>query len=380
MRKPPQFTGKNEQTMADYVQYLKLKGMKDSTTLTKQWIMQALVIYTDNKDIVEIDKVDVNAYILHRRETRKPKTVHNDIVDLRLFFKWLKPDNDFFEGIESKQPKNRLPTTELLKQEDVMQMLTACQSQRDRALIITLWDSGARIGEIMNLNIRDIQLDKYGAVVVVDGKTGMRRLRLIAAVPDIQLWLNQHPQKDNPDAPLFVTHRKYDGELRRLDIRTVENMVKTIAEHASISKNVHPHAFRHGRLTDLVKMGFRESELRIIAGWEDDSAMPAVYIHMSGDDVESKMLKLHGVHTDEEDKEEAKDNLQPVVCPRCKTKNPYDAKYCSQCSMILDSKLAIEVEDKREEAQPDLSAILKDPEAMAQILMQLQNMVSEKKE
>ena len=356
MKQPPQFTGKNEQTMQDYVKHLKLKGMKDSTTLTKQWIVNALLKHLDNKDIGDIQKDDIESYVMHRRQTRKPKTVHNDIVDLRLFFKWFNPDNDFFEDIQSKQPKNRLPATELLRQEDVMQMLTACQSQRDRALISILWDSGARVGEILNLNIRDVQLDEYGAVIVVDGKTGMRRLRLINAVPDLQLWLNQHPNKNNPDAPLFVTSRKYGNEPKCLDIRTVQNMVKTIAEHAGIKKNVHPHAFRHGRLTDLVKLGFQESSLRIVAGWEDDSAMPAVYIHMSGADVESQMLAAHGII--EEDKEEVKDNLQPIVCPRCKTKNPHDSKYCSTCSMILDAEIAMDLEQQSAPVNDNLTALM----------------------
>ena len=333
-----------------------LEGFKLTTQTTKLWVVKSLVKHFDDKDIAKINKNDIEAYILDRRSRLKPKTVHNDIVDLRLFFKWFKPDNDFFEGIKTKQPKNRLPTTELIKQDEVMQMLTACQSQRDRALIITLWDSGARVGEIMNLNLRDVQLDKYGAVIVVDGKTGMRRLRLINAVPDLQLWLNQHPDKDNPDAPLFVTSRKYDGVPKRLDVRTVQNMIKTIAEHAGIAKNVHPHAFRHGRLTELVKMGFRESELRIIAGWEDDSKMPATYIHMSGDDVESKMLQAHGII--EEDKEEVKDNLQPVVCPRCKIKNPQDAKYCSTCSMILDAEMAMDLETQSAPLDASLTTLM----------------------
>jgi len=266
MKQPPKFDGPNAKTVESYIKYMSLEGFKATTQYTKLWTLKALIKHLDDKNIAEIDKSDIEAYILDRRSRLKPKTVHNDIVDLRLFFKWFNPDNDFFEGIKTKQPKNRLPTTELIRQEDVMQMLTACQSQRDRALIITLWDSGARVGEILNLSIRDVQLDKYGAVIVVDGKTGMRRLRLINAVPDLQLWLNQHPNKNNPDAPLFVTSRLYGTEPKGLDIRTVQNMVKTIAEHARITKNVHPHAFRHGRLTDLVKMGFRESELRIIAG------------------------------------------------------------------------------------------------------------------
>ncbi|MCK5341861.1 MAG: tyrosine-type recombinase/integrase [Candidatus Heimdallarchaeota archaeon] len=363
MKNPPKFTGKNAETILEYIKYMNLTGFKSTTIYSKLWIVKALTKKLDNKKFEDINKNDIDAYIIDRRSRLKPKTVHNDIVDLRLFFKWFKPDNTFFVGIKTKQPKNRLPTTELLKQEDVTQMLTACENQRDRAFLIVLWDSGARVGEILNLNIRDVQLDKYGAVAIVDGKTGMRRLRLIDAVPDLQMWLNQHPQRNNPDAPLFVTSRKYGGQPQRLDIRTVQNLVKTIADHAGIKKNVHCHGFRHGRLTDLVKLGFKESELRIIAGWSDESNMPAVYIHMSGDDVESKMLAAHGII--EENKEEVKDNLQPIECPRCKTKNAHDAKYCSTCSMVLDMKTAI---DEDAEVNDLIKMVEEDPAKLIRVL------------
>ena len=338
MKHKPVITGNNEQTLKDYEKSLKLNAFKKSTINTKLWKVYTFLKYYNDKPVGEISKEDIQGYILYRRENRKPKTVHNDIIDLRLFFKWFIPDNDYFEGIKTKPQKNRLPVSELLREDDVKQLLTACNNQRDRALIMLLWDSAARIGELLSLNIRNVELDRYGAIIIVNGKTGMRRLRLVVAVPDIQLLLNQHPQRDDPDAPLFVTSRKYDDAPRRLDVRTVQNLLNALSEHADIKKNVHPHAFRHGRLTELVKRGFRESELRIIAGWEDDSKMPATYIHLSGEDVEKKMLANYGIIEDEHI--EQQEILKPIECPRCKTKNPHDSMYCSTCSMIISGDLS----------------------------------------
>jgi site-specific recombinase XerC len=67
-------------------------------------------------------------------------------------------------------------------------------------LFMLLWDSAARIGEIMKLKVGDVLFDQYGGVIFVNGKTGKRRIRLTASVPDLQQWLNIHPLKDNPDA------------------------------------------------------------------------------------------------------------------------------------------------------------------------------------
>ncbi|MCK4252678.1 tyrosine-type recombinase/integrase [candidate division WOR-3 bacterium] len=336
------FSGKNVLTFEEYTKTLQLNGLKESTIKTKIWNVYALFKYLDQKDANDVIKDDIEGYILHRRETRKPKTVHNDIIDIRLFFNWLKPDNDFFTVIKSRSPKNQLPVSELLLQDDVKVLLASCQTQRDRALISVLWDSAARVSEILDLNIGKVQFDKYGATVIVNGKTGMRKLRLINSVPDLQIWLNQHPERDNHNAPLFVTLRKKGNTYPRLNVRTIQNKLKTIAKDAGIKKNIHPHAFRHGRLTDLVKQGFKEMELRIIAGWGADSSMPATYIHLSGDDVDKKQLQIAGFKDDET--EAIQDDIKPVECPRCRTKNPHDAKYCSTCSMVLDAETAVQLE------------------------------------
>lgn len=49
----------------------------------------------------------------------------------------------------------------------------------------------------------DVTIDRYGAMIT--GKAGMRRIRIIDAVPDLQLWLNMHPRDDAPNAPLWIT-------------------------------------------------------------------------------------------------------------------------------------------------------------------------------
>jgi integrase len=178
------------------------------------------------------------------------------------------------------------------------------------------WDSGCRINEILSRNIGNIEFDRYGAVMVVDGKTGQRRLRLTACVGDLQTWINTHPMKENPEAPLFITYNRYGFGRKRVHEHTVANRLKVLAELAKIKKPVHPPPIRHARLTDLAKQGFSEMELRIIAGWEAASGMPAIYVHMSGADVERKVLQKAGLCEDEEFKETT---LEAIRCPRCRT-------------------------------------------------------------
>ena len=84
-------------------------------------------------------------------------------------------------------------------------------------------------------------------------------------------------------------------------------------------------------------------ELRLVAGWEKNSAMPEVYIHLSGADVERKLLENAGFLDDAPDP--ADTALEPRQCPRCKALNAYDALYCATCSMALDERAAMTVDE-----------------------------------
>ena len=66
-------------------------------------------------------------------------------------------------------------------------------------------DSGCRIGELLTLRIKNIQFDDYGGVLLVTGKTGQRRVRIIHSVQRLQTWLDQPPSHNNPEAVVFCS-------------------------------------------------------------------------------------------------------------------------------------------------------------------------------
>jgi len=371
----PEFEGKNAELIEQYKKHCRLAGKKESTIKGEFWQFVPFKDYYGNKPFTEITKNEIEDYILHRRQTVSQTTTHNNFIALRNLYNFLRRDynipENLFENIKTKPPKNNLPVDELILPEDVKSLVDSANTQRNRALIMLLWDSGARIGEILGLNISHISFDKYGAVLIVSGKTGMRRIRLIDSVPDIQLWINQHPDRDNPQAPLFVTDRKQGGKFKRLDPQSVNTLLIGLAEKASIKKKVHPHAFRHGKLTDLAKNGFNEMELRIFAGWEKSSAMPATYLHLSGADIEKKILQKNGFVQD--DTKENQKVMKPIECPRCYTKNPVGAKYCYKCSMIIDQKTAISEENLEKEIK---GYTQNEPEWMEVLLKKLREEMS----
>ncbi len=363
---PDKIGKKNFDTITQYRRALELEQLGKLTINGYLWKIYTILNHFDSKNVSTITKLDIQDYIIYRQKNNKQRTVNGDIIALRKFYGWLKPGNDFFTGIKIKQSKNYLPVEQLITPDDVKKLIGSCKSQRDRAIIMLLWDSGCRLNEVLSRNINHIQPDEHGATMIVRGKTGMRKVRLIDSLPDVRLWLNQHPLKNNPEAPLFVTERRYDhkeskvNEERRIEDRTVQNMLNTVAKLAGLNKNVHPHALRHGRLTMFVRQGFMESELRILAGWEKESNMPATYVHLAGADVDKKLLIKNGLIADDE--ELVLKALKPGKCPRCAAENPVDAKYCSVCGLILDHNLAEKVQNYEKQIPQLIELLLKSDE------------------
>lgn len=326
----------NLQYFTDYLRYMKLRNIGDKSILTKFWNIYAFLIWFDFRDAKTAQPEDLENFYLQRRTAKSPITAFGDLQELRLFFAWLQPDREMIK-FKPQRPRADLPPEKVLMPENIKGLLAACETQRDRALVMLFWDSGARVSEILDSNIGDVRFDQYGAVISVKGKTGRRNIRLVNAVPDMQQWVNIHPEKNTPDAPLFVTSRKR-GHLvvSRLTVRRVQNIFTRLGELAGCKKDCNPHAFRHGRLTTRGKQ-LTESELREYAGWSKGSNMAAVYVHLSSRDIDDKILSVEGIRQTPEDTRNG-NAMEMIECPRCKRKNPPDAMYCFVCSCAMNDE------------------------------------------
>jgi integrase len=269
---------------------------------------------------------------------------------LKRFYKWLNGDDEEYpkevKWIHPKMDKrNKKLPEELLTMEDVKLIANETQNQRDRAFVLFLYESGARIGEIMSIRVKDFESDKYGAKVLIpEGKTGPRKIRIIASAPALSNWLTQHPDRKNKNSPLFCGISNYKRGLNVV-YQNYRKILKKAANKASIDKPVNPHHFRHSRATELAKK-LTEAQLCEYMGWITGSKEAATYVHLSGRDMDKAILSIHGLI---EEKTE-KDKFNSIKCPRCGIKNDPAAKFCSGCSLGLDEKSVMEYDNRREQA------------------------------
>jgi site-specific recombinase XerD/ribosomal protein L40E len=249
---------------------------------------------------------------------------------------WLKTKTEFSE------PR------EVLTKEEVLKMIEGAYNIRDKAFISILYESGCRVSEILTLKIKHVEFDNYGAIIRVEGKTGVRRVRLVSSVVYLSQWLNAHPSRDNADAPLWVSmgNRNHENKLSYLSFYLI---LRRIAKKVGVEKKINPHSFRHARATHLASK-LTEAQMKEYFGWVQGSRMASVYVHMSGRDVDNTILQMHGIIPQEEKKEE----ISIRTCPLCNERNATTNDYCRRCG----SSLMQENEFLKFLSQPDVLDVL----------------------
>lgn len=289
------------------------------------------------------------------------------IAKVKQFYKWLNGDEEYPKQVKWIKTtrcnnNNKLPT-ELLTEEEVKKMAEAVDNPRDEAFVLTLYESGCRIGEMLSLKIKNVQDHKHGKVILVNGKTGMRRILLISSAPALSTWLDRHPLKDNTESFLWVS-RNYKHS--PLSYFLCKKLLKNLAKKAGIKKKANPHAFRHARATHLAK-NLTDAQMKHVFGWTQSSKMTAIYVHLSGRDVDSALLKMYGLA--DQKKDESK--LKPKLCIRCKMTNSSTDAFCKKCGTPLDEEAyakIIDKEMKRSELDKIFDTVIKNEESKEKLL------------
>ena len=364
--KKARISKRNKKLILDFIESSFARGITTARVI-KYLFHLTRIAELLSKDFDKASKKDIERVIaeIERREY-SPWTKKDFRSILKRFYKWLNDDKGYPEQvrwIKSTISKKdvKLPE-ELLTEDDIRKMVEVCSNSRDKALIFALYESGARVGEIASLKIKDVKFDEYGSIIIVKGKTGMRRVRLIASDPYLRAWLNDHPMKNDPDAPLWIKTNN-----KPITYSAISKLIKTAAKKAGIKKRVHAHLFRHSRATFLAQY-LTEAQLSHYLGWVQGSKMASIYVHLSGRDMDKALLGIYGIKLEEKKEEE---KLKPKICPRCKERNAYNAVFCSRCGLPLDIKSAILKSELRDEADKLLSSILKKNPELSRLLERL---------
>ena len=341
-------TESNKRDILAFNEHCFAEGLGVDRVIHYTWILKRLAEEI-GKDFRAAGKPDI-VRLVANVEARKISawTKHDYRITIRKFFRWLrnKPNPPEVSWIKiGNGVKNHKLPEELLNEKDVEKLIKAARDVQIKALVALLWEGGFRVGELLSLRIKHVELEERLGRLVVDGKTGMRRVVILLSLPYLTQWLNLHPCKEDSSSPLWLQRNG-----KPLNYPDVRNRLQDLARKAGVKKRVNPHGFRHARATFL-SQHFTEAQLSQYLGWIPGTKMAAVYVHLSGRDLEEPLLKLYGLQKEETPEES---RLKPVQCWKCKTVNPADNVVCVHCGMFLKVEHAVAAEEKQKSEMDEI--------------------------
>ncbi len=212
-------------------------------------------------------------------------TVNDFKIIIKRLMKFIYGEGDQFQQmagwIRKKEEIREVPA---LTREEVEKLADACNN-RERAIILVLFDSGARIEEFLNIRIGDLTKKNeegrsYYQIRIKHSKTKPRTISVPICTKAMDTWLVAHPDKDNPQAQLFPV--TYDGVrvfLQRLGV-------------SLLKKKVYPHLFRHSSATYYCNR-LNQYQLCYRYGWSMTSKQPQRYIDREGINEEKTAETVH---------------------------------------------------------------------------------------
>ena len=286
-----------ERLLSDFSNFLLLeRGLSGNTLESYHTDVIHLLEFLEERELslTDVDTDALHQFLCTLRDLGiSPRSQARMLSGIRAFFRFLRlegyTDTDPCELLEAPRFGRTLP--DILSVEDIDSMIAALDPEKDEtprnhAIIETLYGSGLRVSELVELRMSRVNLDE--GYVIITGKGNKQRLvplspesiRLIREYLPIRERLKIKP--DSSDI-LFLNRR--GGMMTRV-------MVFDSAAAAGIIKRVSPHTLRHSFATHLLEGGANLRAIQEMLGHESISTTE-IYIHLDRSRLRSELMEHH---------------------------------------------------------------------------------------
>ncbi|MCK4995275.1 MAG: tyrosine-type recombinase/integrase [Thermoplasmatales archaeon] len=381
---------KNLSHKKDILEFIRIREsvnkIKPSTKANDITAIYHLSEFLKNKPFNKANQDDLMDFEKGLKQRHKEGTIFQEMTKIKSFYKFIYDKEKYkISGEDQKEitypncvkwikgtKPGGLPITNILDEKQIKKLLKSCSNTREQVILTSLLDGGLRVGEFVNLRIKNVKFDKtlgYYFTLPVS-KTEQRKVQLFL-IPGstiyIREYLNHHPRREDEDAFFIYSNckkLKYEQmPYTQLTEDGVNKIVKRVGRIAGIN-NIYPHYLRHMSATMCCARGFTEPMLRSRFGWSKSSNMPSHYVHLVSADTDNFIKKILGI----KDEDEIVDNtLANIICWNCSTENPCDFKYCGKCSANLKPKKE-ELTMSATETGLSIQDMIKDKEFMMKMM------------
>lgn len=240
----------------------KIEGCSERTLQYYRVTVAHLLSQTENS-VRKVTTEEIRAYLAEYQKNSSCLNVTIDNIrrNISSFFSWLEEEDYILKSPMRRIHKIKTKTVvkSTISDEGIERLRDNCSEIRDLAIIDLLYSTGIRVGELVNLNIDDIDLE--GRECIVYGKGDKERRVYFDAKAKVHLKEYIEGREDSNEA-LFVT---LDAPHDRLKISGVEIRLRQLGRRLELEK-IHPHKFRRTMATRAIDKGMPIEQVQKILG------------------------------------------------------------------------------------------------------------------
>ena len=253
------------------------RNYSPSTIRTYVHALRSCVRYHKRRRIDQLDADALRHYQaqLFAEQKLAVGTVGLHVAALRFFFIRILKRRELKEDLPTPKRARRLPT--VLRPDEVQRLIAGAKNLYHRTLLLTLYGTGLRRSELLQLKVADI--DSQRMVLRVErGKGGHGRE--VPLTPTLLTALREYYRWMRPQIYLFPGQERGWRVDRPLTSKVVWDAVRFAAKAAGIDRRVSSHTLRHSYATHMLEAGADLRTIQVILGHADLSHT-TVYLHLS---------------------------------------------------------------------------------------------------
>src|ERR1700736_1386248 len=261
-----------------------IKAYSDVFTLLLRFCRDVQGIAPEKLRLEQIDVSSVEAFLdyLEKERQASPRTRNHRLAALHAFFRYVQteePDRmlQCQQILAIPQRRHARPMVAYLSKEELAEVLAqpdlhTPEGRRDAVLLSVLYDTGARVQEVIDLSVGDVRLDPPTQVRLLGKGRKMRAVPLMENTVQLlrdHLHENHLDRPEHFDKPLF--RNRHHQRLSRSGIRHIlhKYVVSARRKRPSLNRTVSPHTLRHSKGMHLLQSGISLDMIRDFLGHAD---------------------------------------------------------------------------------------------------------------
>ncbi|WP_040253245.1 site-specific tyrosine recombinase/integron integrase [Psychroserpens mesophilus] len=259
-----------------YSKYLSGKRYSKSTIDSYLFLVTDFLTYSKSKELHELTLRQVELYIEDVFLNRKYSiSTQRQLVSTLKLFKSFCPEVGY-DAIELERPKKDRKLPVVLSKEEIINLIRLTKNLKHRAIIALIYSCGLRISELINLEIRHIDINRKQ--LHIKNAKG-RKDRYVIIAESFMPLLHNYMTTYEPTR-FFVEGQKGN----RYSAESIRKFLKTSCQRAGIYKRVTPHTLRHSYATHLLENGIDLRYIQALLGHaKPETTM--IYTHVAQKDL-----------------------------------------------------------------------------------------------